>query len=231
MAMTETPPTQPPIQPWRNYGQARLKAFSDGVFAIVITLLVLELKVPRLADSDRNSAPALLWALASILPKLMSYATSFIIVGIYWVAQVNMFRYVKRVDRTFMWINILYLMAVSLIAFTAALIGSYPDNRAADVIYGLNLMAVGLVLSLMWHYAQREGLTDDEHHPSLVKAIRWIGFIPVIIYAGAVGLAILSSKAALLIYAVVPAIYIYPGFMEGVLEKVAAKSEAQRVAE
>src|SRR5437868_14520220 len=92
-------------------GTGRLEAFSDGVFAIVITLLVLELRVPMFAHHP--SSNELLHAVRAMWPKLVAFVSSFIVVGIYWVSHHNMFRLIRRPDRTLLWINLALLLAVA----------------------------------------------------------------------------------------------------------------------
>ena len=100
----------------------RIEAFSDGVFAIAITLLVLNLQVPEIATvSELASKLGALW------PKLVSYVLSFMVVGIYWVAHHNTFHYIKRSDRNLLWLNILMMLFVVFIPFPAALLGQYPQ--------------------------------------------------------------------------------------------------------
>ncbi len=103
----------------------RITAFSDGVFSIAITLLVLNLCVPTVPGE-------LLDQLGKQWPSLLSYILSFVIVGIYWVAHHNMFHYIKRSDRPFLWINILLLMCVAFIPFPAGLLGQFSFIGQSD---------------------------------------------------------------------------------------------------
>lgn len=94
---------------------ARMEAFSDGVFAVAITLLVLTLEVPQIADSVVTSE---LWPkLLELWPKLLSYVLSFLLVGIYWVAHHNTFHYITGTDRTLLWLNLLLLLCIVFIPF------------------------------------------------------------------------------------------------------------------
>jgi uncharacterized membrane protein len=97
---------------------ARVTAFSDGVFAVAITLLVLSLQPPQL--SDAVAAHHLARAVLDLWPKLLSYMLSFVIVGIYWVSHHNTFALFRRVDRALLWINLLFLMCVAFVPLPAA---------------------------------------------------------------------------------------------------------------
>ena len=123
-------------------GTDRLQTLVDGVFAVVMTLLVLEIKVPR--------AGHLLHDLLGLQATLLSYALSFVIAGNYWVGHHNQFAYIRRADRPLLWINILFLMCVAFIPFSAALLAKFPDQRVTLIVYGANLIVVGLVLYLHW---------------------------------------------------------------------------------
>src|SRR6266487_2888595 len=119
--MSETRPTS-------GLNTNRIEAFSDGVFAVAITLLVLNLQVPQLA-----SANELVPKLSELWPKLLSYALSFVIVGIYWVAHHNTFHYIKQSDRNLLWLNILLLMCIVFLPFPTALLGQYPEQRVSVI--------------------------------------------------------------------------------------------------
>src|SRR5215470_15448765 len=122
-------------------GKSRIEAFSDGVFAVAITLLVLNLQVPQLAASVVSRE--LLAKLIELWPKLLIYVLSFGIVGIYWVAHHNSFHYIKRSDRTLLWLNLLLLLCIVFIPFPTSLVGGYPEQQISVVIYGSTLVITG----------------------------------------------------------------------------------------
>jgi len=107
---------------------SRLETFSDGVFAIVITLLVLEIHVPLIAHAhvDVELLPSLL----AMWPKYLSFATSFVIVGIFWIAHHQLFNLIHRVDRGFLWVNLVFLMCVSFVPFPTAVLAQRLGERA-----------------------------------------------------------------------------------------------------
>ena len=119
--------------------KARLEAFSDGVFSLVITLLVLELRLPETLRNDQ-----IVRALIEQWPRVLAYVLSFLSVGVFWVAHHLMLQAAARSDRVLLWINNLFLMLVALVPFAASVLGSYPGARAAVVLYGANLIAVEL---------------------------------------------------------------------------------------
>lgn len=214
------------LRPWANLGTERIKSFSDGVFSIVITLLVLELHVPRL-DEPRSGAE-LIWALVALWPKIASYVASFIVIGIYWIAHHNFFHYVHHTNRNLLWLNNFYLMAVSLIAFSADMLGSYPENKVAVFAYGFNLVLVGCFLSALWYYGVTRKLVTENHGHLVLRATRVIITVPIVLYGIAMIFALINVHVSLVLFVVVPLIYITPGILELILEASARASESKR---
>ena len=123
----------------------RLEAFSDGVFAIAITLLILTIHVPEV------SPDALGRALLQQLPQVATYVLSFFVVALYWLAHHRMSHVVKQVDGTFVWLNMLWLLFVSVLPFPAALLARYPLQVIPIAVYGFDLILVnvtGLLITL-----------------------------------------------------------------------------------
>ncbi len=134
----------------------RLFFFSDAVFAIAMTLLVIDLRVPDLAGSvtDRRLASAL----AEDLPRVFSYALSFAVIGMYWLAHWRRYAMVRRVDETLVLLNLLLLGLVAAIPFPTSLLGQYGDLAVAVVLYAGLLAAAGLGGTAGWLYVTRKGL-------------------------------------------------------------------------
>ena len=126
--------------------KSRLEAFSDGVFAIVITLLILDIRFP---DVDYSQFGA---TLVSLLPRILAYVMSFIIIGVYWVTHHNSMHAIKKTDRSFLWLNILLLLCISFIPFPTSLLGRYPFQAWPIIIYGFTLIASNVVGYLMIVY-------------------------------------------------------------------------------
>ena len=142
----------------RRYRTNRLEAFSDGVLAIAITLLVLELSVPEVTDD-------LLGALIAQWPEYLAYLVSFATIGALWVAHSAVTEHLEAADPTILRINLLLLFFVSLLPFTTRLLAEnfeIPDaERVAVTVYGLNLLLASLTLSAMWQWARHARLVPD----------------------------------------------------------------------
>ena len=136
----------------------RLETCSDGVFAIVITLLVLDIKLPEV------NALGLIQALKESLPRIAAYVLSFAIIGLYWISHLRSFELIAKVDGAVFWINLLLLLLVSFIPFPTALLGRYPNEALPIVIYGLTLIACNAVgLGLMAYLLRHPHLLAQEH--------------------------------------------------------------------
>lgn len=200
-------------QPIVGLSTRRIEAFSDGVFAVAITLLVLEIHLPSItATAHDDIARQLLAGLGKQWPTYVSYAFSFIIVGIYWVAHHNTFHYIKQSDRTLLWINILLMMCIVFIPFPTTLIGEYPEQQISVVIYASTLVITGLVLQLLWWYATRNyRLVERTIDPQLVRRAMRRNLTGPLIYLLAIGVSFLNVEISLLVFVIVPVLYIFPG--------------------
>jgi uncharacterized membrane protein len=135
-------------------GKNRIEALSDGIFAIVMTLLILEFHVPNLPPNAPNVevAPALL----SLWPKFASYAVTFVSLGFFWVGHHIMYQVIRRADRTLLWLNIFFFMFVSLLPFSTSVLNAFSDAFIAPLFFGANLAIIGWILFFQWHYANSQ---------------------------------------------------------------------------
>lgn len=156
-----------------NHGPAqleRLKAFSDAVFAIAITLLVIEVHVPRL---DTLDDAAYLSALAHLTPSFMGFVLSFLTIGALWMAHHRLFGVLGTFEPRLMWPNMLLLMVIAFMPFATALMSSNPLARVPEVFYSATLLAAGLLQLLLFVIALKPGRTRPEVAPEEVNALRW----------------------------------------------------------
>jgi uncharacterized membrane protein len=130
--------------------KGRVETLADGVFAIAMTLLAFNLQPP--ASAIIRDSGDLQAALLTMAPLLKTYILSFLVIGIYWISHHFQFHYVRRADRTLLWLNILFLMAVATLPFSTAVLGRYEHYQSAIVLYSVNLLLVGLVNAIHWAY-------------------------------------------------------------------------------
>ena len=187
----------------------RVEALGDGIFAIAMTLLVLELHVPPLAAT----APAgeLAKALLPMWPKFAGYGGSFLILGVLWIGHHNQFHYIRHVDRPFLWINILFFMCVGFMPYCTALMGSFIWNRLAAAVYGSALLVTGTVLYAEWRYAARHELLSEAATPAIVDAMGKRILAGLSGYAIALVVSLVSPPAGLALYVLIPFFYLRRG--------------------
>jgi uncharacterized membrane protein len=180
-------------------GKGRLEAFSDGVLAIIITIMVLELKVPH--SNDLNS-------LEPVFPVLLSYILSFIYIGIYWNNHHHMLYAVQHVNGKVLWANIHLLFWLSLIPFASGWMGENHFTTWPVALYGIVLLMAGTA-----YYILSQALIQLHGKDSFIsKAIGKDrkGIISVIIYIVAIPVAFLNSWISLMLYTCVAAMWLIP---------------------
>jgi uncharacterized membrane protein len=133
----------------KNFQLERIALFSDAVFAIAITLLVIEIKVPELDETTNGN---LSFALGHLVPHLFSFLLSFMVIGIYWLSHHRMFNYIINYDRKLLWLNLLFLFFIALMPFSSNVYGVYGQLNTAFYIYVLNISFVALFNFSMWNY-------------------------------------------------------------------------------
>lgn len=184
----------------------RIEALADGVFAIVMTLLVFDLRVPEVPLAELPGALFSLW------PKFLGYITSFVLLGIYWTGHRNQFNFIKRADQNFHWLNILFFCAVCLVPFSTGLLSRYSGIWLTVAIYGLNLIAIGLMLFVLWTYATyRYHLVDPDLPQPVMRLARQRSLLAPAFYVVAVLVGLINPRFSLIIFALVPLLYIFPG--------------------
>ena len=192
----------------------RLEAFSDGVFAIAITILILELSVPELPKTLPKEliAQELGRKLLELWPgKLVAYLLSFMVIGTYWVSHHMAFHHIRRSNSTLLWLNITFLLCVSFIPFPTALLGHYFGQRIAVIIYAATLGFTSLVGQALWLYAARgHRLVDANISPDVVAEISRKNLTGSLLYTLAIAVSFLSLPLSIGILLLMPVLFILP---------------------
>lgn len=189
-----------------NVNPYRIEALSDGVFSITMTVLVFNLKVPE-NDADKE----LLAHLFFMWPNFLAYFTSFILLGIYWTGHRVQYHFIRRVDHESQWLKIFFLAAVALFPFATSLLARYPHSRTALFLYGANLTAMGVILYLHWAYATTHRRLVDADLPEGVVTFGSIRCLAAPVgYAIALCFLWVEPRLTLILYAIVPLIYLLP---------------------
>jgi uncharacterized membrane protein len=178
-------------------GKGRLEAFSDGVLAIIITIMVLELHVPHEPTLE---------ALVALCPKFVSYVLSFVYVGIYWNNHHHLIHTVKRVSGGLLWANLHLLFWLSLFPFVTAWVGEHPEAPLPAATYGVVLLAAALA----WLVVQRSIIAAGGG--TLRKAIGfdWKGKLSPVFYIAGIGASVVRPWISALFYAAVALIWVVP---------------------
>jgi uncharacterized membrane protein len=181
--------------------KGRLEALNDGIFAIVMTLLALELINANMLAV--RTAAELNHTLLALWPKVLSYLISFVVLGVFWVGQHTEHRYLTHTDSRHIWLNLLFLLAISFMPFSAALLGEHYEYQTAVVIYGLNRVAVSMTLYCTWWYATHHRLGALELTPRIIKYIAYRLLFGAAGYLGAVAVSFWSPTVSFFLYAFV----------------------------
>ncbi len=174
----------------------RIVNLSDAVFAIAMTLLVLDLRVPDLPEGLVGSElPA---TLLSLWPKYLGYVLSFVVIGTFWVIHHSIFRPIRGYDRTLLWLNFLFLMFVAFVPFPTSLLGEYGNHRLPVAIYAGTLAAGRLLLTAIhWYSTRSEGLLDEAQDAGQVRFFLIRGVTIPVIFLLSIGISFFSVQAAI----------------------------------
>jgi uncharacterized membrane protein len=179
--------------------KGRLEAFSDGVFAVIITIMVLEMTVPQGAD---------LYALKPVLPIFLSYVLSFIYVGIYWNNHHHLLHAADHVTGGILWANLVLLFCLSLVPFATAWMGGTHYAPVPVAIYGVMLLSAGIAYSILTSALIKHHATDSLLATSIGSD--WKGKVSLAVYLIAIPLSFVRPWIACTCYALVAAMWIAP---------------------
>lgn len=170
----------------------RIIAFSDGVFAFAITLLVLKINLPNTAVS--SNLPTIL---IQLWPQFLANIMSFSVIGYYWILHHYLFNHIKRYDITVVWLNIFLLMAISFMPFSTDLLGDFPNSEVAVIFYALTLAITGILQSAVWIYASHNHrLIDKELSSGYIHAHSVRAVIPPLIFLLSIPVSYISITLA-----------------------------------
>jgi uncharacterized membrane protein len=179
-----------------NRSIERIGALSDGLFAIAMTLIVLEIRVPPLGAGTTDAQLAS--ALGDLAPRFVTYLLSFLTLGIFWNGQQTQLSYVDRGNRDLAWLELLFLAIIALFPFTTSLLADHIELRLALALYWLNIFLAGAALYVIWEYVERTGLTREGTAPAVGVAIRRrIGIAQLLYFIGLVIALLIGTYPAI----------------------------------
>ena len=217
--MTPPPPggkiiiRRPQVAPPALMSLRRFEGFSDAVFAIAITLLVLTFHIPDLPEHASNGE--VVRRLLSLWPDLLGYCTSFIVIGVLWINHHALFHFLQRVDRFTLVINLLLLMCVAFIPFPTGLIARYGSVLAVVIFFGFTMALTGVVFSALWFYAIWQYRQIDKRVDArfIRDASLWtVGYPSAYVVATVIAFA--DTRISVVLYALIPIVYLLPGVID-----------------
>jgi TMEM175 potassium channel family protein len=181
---------------------SRIEAFSDGVFAIAITLLILEIKVPEHGDLGRE--------LMNDWPSFLAFLASFFTIGVMWMNHHRLFTLIEAADDVLIGLNLLLLLGITWIPFPTALLATHTHNRVAALVYSSTFFVMSLFFQVFWGYAtRRKGIMSAENSAG-ARQITWQYIMGPILYLIAIGIAFVSGPGVLIWSALVAVYFAFP---------------------
>ena len=193
--------TPGPPRAEQTFDALRLNALSDGLFAIVLTLLVLDIRLPE----NVSAAASARELFSAVFPSLTGYLITFVIAGWYWIIHNRLIESLRGINRELLWINLMLLLSVGLLPFSAAALTE--NNNLSYPFYSVNMILIGTTQAALWGYAAAAGLLKEEQRePKHVRTVLWRTLItPAIFALVLVLLPIVPNIAQFLPFAIVPA--------------------------
>jgi uncharacterized membrane protein len=193
----------------------RLTGLTDGVFSIAMTILVFEVRLPP--NAVVSNLPTILTS--NISGKILIYAGSFIILGSQWIAINFQHGFLHRVNRHYLWANILFLMTVGIMPFSAHLLMNYPLSSASISFYSLNLIFSSAIQLGVWHCGGHYKLYTQEYKPENRKVVIHRICIPPLFYLASFFIGHWSPRIAFIILIIPPLFYMLPGKLDKYIDK------------
>jgi uncharacterized membrane protein len=198
----------------------RLISFSDGVYAVAITLLALSFKLPQVAMHE-NAAEFNHQLLLLDAPILAGYILSFIVVGMYWIAHHRVIRYIVRMDSRLMWYNVFLLLFVGLIPFATQLTQTYGDIPLSNALYAGDQALIGIMQFFLWYHASKgRRLIASDLSQNTIAVLRLRTAVAPVIFLLSIPLVYLDPSAPIIVWTVLiflrrPILLCFPSFRAG----------------
>jgi uncharacterized membrane protein len=201
------PENAPVVVEQESLGLERLVFFSDAVFAIAITILVLDIRLPAGEEALTNAQLAA--QLLGIWQKYLAYIISFLVIGSFWTSHHRKFRYIQRYDSNLLLLNLLWLMAIAFIPFPTSVLSEYA-NRTATVFYALTMIVCGLMSVALWRYATRHNrLIDGQMDARTRRQLFLSPLITMAVFLLSIGIAYINDSLARLSWLLIIPVSVY----------------------
>jgi uncharacterized membrane protein len=187
--------------------KGRVESLTDGIYGFAMTLLVIGVGLPGYPTPTDGMAVGSI--VVELIPDFIHYVIAFLILARFWMSHHIQFARIEWIDRRILWINTFSLLFIALVPFSTSLMGDYPTNTEASIIFDANMMIIGLLYFWQWRYASRDGRFISQHLDRLTieTATRTNIVIPLLSVVG-IGLALIGVSWTSLIYIAAPALII-----------------------
>jgi len=186
----------------------RIQFFSDAVIAIIITLMVLEIHLPKIEDSATSSQ--IFHQLKGVLPNILAFMISFAVLGVYWVNHHQFFKAIEQADWKLLWYNLHFLFWCSLIPLATALLAEHFNKPSITALYGINIVASGGAFGLMHAHAVRKGLFISNLSQKILRRLKRVNILSFLLSVISVFAGYVSVYISIAIFVLVPALYFFP---------------------
>ena len=185
----------------------RIEALSDGIFAIAMTLIILDLKTPENIPLNLEYEELPL-TLLNILPDVEAYAVSFLVLAVFWLRHQLQFRYLKFANRQIIVLIILFLMLIGFVPFSVGLVMRYNDIQLPTLIYIINLLLISVFLSVQgWYISKNKKIRFEEIDPLILKKYYVFSIVPIVIFSVSLIVSFFNLRLAFLLIYLDPAFY------------------------
>jgi uncharacterized membrane protein len=196
-------------------GTTRVETFSDGVIAIIITIMVLSLKLPDINHPD--SAWTVQHQLKMLIPYFITYAFSFLMIGIFWINHHHMFHMLEKTDEKLLMLNLLFMFWMSLIPLSTAMMGANLMVEDSVALYGFIMLMTTVSFAIMRSYTIRKNLVHKDRDQEITRKIRWVSlkgrsksYLGSAAYLFSVPLAFVNVYLAFVFFLIAPVMFFIP---------------------
>jgi uncharacterized membrane protein len=189
-----------------SFSKARMESLTDGIFATVMTILILSLVVPII--TGQNQSEGLMSVMVSLVPSILIYVFSFTVLLVMWIGHNNLFRYVHSINPKMLWLNGLFLLLIGIVPLSTAFLGKYLLSQPAILLYGVNFLLLALMFKTFAFYIKRHHYESD----SVLEKTTRNNTFGVVLYICAIAASFVNSYISLGFFALMPLFYLYQAF-------------------
>ncbi|MES2225379.1 MAG: TMEM175 family protein [Patescibacteria group bacterium] len=193
--------------------KVRLEALSDGIFAIVMTILIFDITLPARTGAVSNAE---LWSqILYLWPSITSFALSFLVIAVFWINHNFLFHtYTKKIDRMLNLLNLIYLLFLVFVPFSAHLLGTYPRNEPATLLYGINILIIIVIMRVMFIHVQRYEELHNKVPTRIAKQARFRTSLTIVSYLLGIATSFVFIPASIFFYVFPMLFNVIPGTVD-----------------